>query len=155
MKQKSLSLTRLRSLLLLVCVMLGVSAWGETVTYTLTISASDFNTTSYAANNNEKTSYAVCTTNNSKTYQVLWTSYQVMKSGDNMQWQKSKGYLYNSTDLGTIKSVTVNSTSGSFTTYYGTSEHPTSGTTVGNGYFTVAVGGATGSTSSIVVVFEK
>lgn len=153
MKQKSLSLTRLRSLLLLVCVMLGVSAWGETVTYTLTISASDFNTTSYAANNNEKTSYAVCTTNNSKTYQVLWTSYQVMKNGDNMQWQKSNGYIYNSTDLGTINSVTVNSSAGSFTTYYGTSEHPTSGTTVGNGFFTTKVGSATGTTSSVVISF--
>ncbi|MCQ2266092.1 MAG: bacterial Ig-like domain-containing protein [Bacteroidaceae bacterium] len=51
--------------------------------------------------------------------------------------------------------MTVNSSAGSFTTYYGTAEHPTSGTTVGNGFFTVVVGGATGRTSSIVVVFEK
>ena len=33
MKQKLLNLTRLRSLLLLACVMLGVSAWGETATW--------------------------------------------------------------------------------------------------------------------------
>ncbi len=153
MKQKLLNFSRLRSLLLLVCVMLGMSAWGETFTYTLTISASDFNTTSYAANNNEKTSNAVCTTDNTKTYEVHWTSNQVMKNGNNIQWQKNNGYIYNSTDLGTINSVTVNSSAGSFTTYYGTSEHPTSGTTVGNGFFTTVVGSATGTTSSVVVTF--
>lgn len=121
--------------------------------YTLTITASDFNTTSYDANNNEKTSDAVASDNS--TFEVKWTSNQVMKNSSNMQWQKSKGYIYNSTDLGTIKSVTVNSSAGSFTTYYGTTEHPTSGTTVGNGFFTVQVGSATGTTSSVVIVFER
>ena len=126
---------------------------GLTKQYQLTISASDFNTTSYAANNNEKTSTAVASDNT--TTEVRWTSNQVMKNGTNMQWQKSNGYIFNSTDLGTIKSVTVNSSAGTFTTYYGTSEHPTSGTTVGNGFFTVKVGSATGTTSSVVIVFEK
>ena len=121
--------------------------------YTLTINANSFNTSSYAANNNEKTSNAIASDNS--TLEVTWTSNQVMKNGNNMQWQKSNGYIYNSTDLGTIKSVTVNSSAGSFTTYYGTSEHPTSGTTIGNGYFTVNVGSATGTTSSVVIVFEK
>lgn len=121
--------------------------------YTLTISGSDFNTTSYAANNNEKTSNAVAGDNS--TFEVKWTSYQVMKNGNNMQWQKSKGYIYNSTDLGTIKSVTVNSSAGSFTTYYGTEAQPSSGTTVGNGFFKTNVGSATGTTSSVVIVFEK
>ena len=125
-----------------------------TVTYKLTIDANDFNTTSYAANNNEKTSTAVCTTDNTKTFDVDWTSYQVMKNGDNMQWQKSKGYIYNSTDLGTITNVTVTSSAGTFTTYYGTEAHPTSGTTVGNGYFTVNVGGATGTSSKIEITFD-
>ena len=80
-----------------------------------------------------------------------------MKNSDNMQWQKSKGYIYNETDLGSIISVTVNSSGGTFTKYYGTATNPTSGTSVGtdNGYFTVKVGGATGTTSSVVVVFEK
>ena len=122
--------------------------------YTLTIDASDFNTTSYAANNNEKTSNAVASDNS--TYEVKWSSNQVMKNGTNMQWQKSNGYIYNSTDLGTIKSVTVTKSAGTFTTYYGSTEHPTSGTTVGDGYFTVKVGSsATGMTSKVVVVFEK
>ena len=143
----------IKSLLLLCALMVGNVAWATDVTYTLTINGSDFNTTSYAANNNEKTSNAICTTDNTKTYEVKWTSNQVMKSGNNMQWQKNTGYIYNSTNLGTISSVTVNSSAGSFTTYYGTSAQPSSGTTVGNGYFKTSVGNATGTTSSVVVVF--
>ncbi len=140
------------ALSLLLCFFVA-NAWGVDYTYSFTIDANDFNTTSYAANNNEKTSTATCTTDASKTKSIKWTSYQVMKSGSNMQWQKSKGYIYNSTDLGTITSVTVTSTAGSYTKYFGTSAHPTSGTTVGKGFFTVQVGGATGTSSKIVVNF--
>ena len=124
-------------------------------TYSFTIQASDFNTTSYAANNGEHTATATCTTDNSRTLSIKWYSNQVYQSSSLMQWQKNTGYIYNVTDLGTILSVTVNSSAGTFTKYYGTSSHPTSGTTVGDGYFTVAVGNATGKTSSIVVTFEK
>ena len=146
--------TKLIAVIALLTFLIPLTGWGQTrdtKSYTLTISASDFNTTSYAANNNEKTTNAIASDNS--TYEVSWTSNQVMKNGDNMQWQKNKGYIYNSTDLGTITSVTVNSSAGSFTTYYGTSEHPTSGTTVGNGFFTTMVGGATGTTSSVVIEF--
>ena len=143
----------LRWLVTLLAMIVSMGAWATV--YKLTITASDFNTTSYAANNNEKTSTAVCTTDATKKFEVKWTSNQVMKNGDNMQWQKSGGYLYKSTNLGTIKSVTVTSSGGTFTTYYGTSEHPTSGTTVGNGFFTVKVGNATGTSSKVEVVFEK
>lgn len=121
-------------------------------TYTLTITSSDFNSTSYAANNNEKTSSAISEDNT--LFDVKWTSNQVMLQSNAMQWQKNNGYIYNSTNLGTIKSVTVNSSAGSFTTYYGTSVQPSSGTTVGNGYFQIKVGNATGNTSSVVIVFE-
>lgn len=131
---------------------MGINAWAEE--YSFTIQTSDFNTTSYAANNGSHDFTATCTTDASKTMTVACTTNQIMKK-DGMQWQKSNGYVYNTTDLGTIKSVTVNSSDGTFTTYYGTSEHPTSGTTVGGGFFTVKVGSATGNTSSIVVVFEK
>ena len=72
-----------------------------------------------------------------------------------MQWQKNNAYLYNKTDLGEIQSVTVNSTAGTFTTYYGSTQKPTSGTIVGGGYFNVKVGSATGKTNSVVVVFKK
>ena len=125
-----------------------------TATYKLTIDASDFNTTSYAANNNEKTSNAVCTTDNTKEFEVKWTSNQVMKNSSNMQWQKSKGYIYNSTNLGTIASVTVTSSDGTFTTYYGTSAQPSSGAAgSGKGYFKTSVGDATGKSSKLEVVF--
>ena len=73
-----------------------------------------------------------------------------------MQWQKSNGAIYNTTDLGKIISITVNKTSGTFTTYYGTSQKPTKDTTVGGGYFQTKVGSDnTGKTSSIVIVFNK
>ncbi len=146
-------LKSLRFYALVVVVLCGAeTAWGET--YKLTIDASNFNTTSYAANNNEKTSNAVCTTDATKTYQVKWTSNQVMKSSNNMQWQNNKGYIYNSTDLGTITDVTITSSVGSFTTYYGTSVQPSSSTTVGGGYFQTKVGNATGTTSKIEVTFQ-
>ena len=126
--------------------------WGQT-TYALTIQTSDFNTTSYAANNGNHTKDAVDVNNANNTMSVTWVSNQVMQSSSVMQWQKNNGYIYNTTDLGTINSVTVNSTAGTFTTYYGTEAHPTSGTTVGNGFFTTQVGNATGKTTSIVINF--
>ena len=128
---------------------------GSKTTYTLTITPSNFNSTSYAANNNEKTSYAIADDDPTKTIAVKWTSNQVMLQSNNMQWQKSNGYIYNSTDLGTIKSVSITKSSGSFTTYYGTSVQPSSSTTVGNGYFKINVGSDTGKTSRVVIVFEK
>lgn len=147
--------TLLNFWVLLLCMVVGgvSTAWGDE-TYTLTITASDFNTTSYAANNNEKTSNAVCTTDNTKTYEVKWTSNQVMKNSEKIQWQKNKGYIYNSTDLGTINSVTVTSPEGSFTTYYGTEEQPSSGAAgSGKGYFKTSVGDATGKASSVEISF--
>ena len=125
-------------------------------TYVLTITPDDFNSSSYAANNNEKTSQAVCTTDASKTYEVKWTSYQVMLQSSKMQWQKGAGYIYNSTDLGTIKEVKVNefSSGGTFTTYYGTSELPSSSTTVGGGFFKIVTGSsATGNTTAVEITF--
>ena len=126
--------------------------WGQT-TYNLTIETSDFNTTSYAANNGAHTKNAIDVSNSNNTLEIGWYSNQVYQNSNVMQWQKNNGYIYNTTDLGTINSVTVNSTAGTFTTYYGTEAHPTSGTTVGNGFFTTQVGNATGKTTSIVINF--
>ena len=120
-------------------------------TYTLTISTSSFNTTSYAANNTTKTTKAVCS--DGSTMDVQWTSNQVMLQSSVMQWQKNTGYIYNNTDLGTITNVKVNSSAGTFTVYKGSSQQPTSNVT--GGYFQIKVGGATGKTTSIVVTFEK
>ena len=127
---------------------------GGSGTYKLTITPAVFNGSSYASNNNEKTSQAVCTTDANKTYEVKWTSNKVMLQNGHMQWQKGAGYIYNSTDLGTINSVTVSYTAGTYTTYYGTSEQPSSSTTPGGGYFKTVVGNDdTGKTSKIEVVF--
>ena len=122
-------------------------------TYTFTIQTSDFNTTSYAANNNEK--HTTATASDTSTIEVYWTSNQVMLSSSVMQWQKNNGYIYNSTNLGTINSVTINSSAGSFTTNYGDTVQPTSSTTPGGHFFKVSVGNATGKTTSIVVSFTK
>lgn len=122
--------------------------------YTLTINANNFNSNSYAANNKEHTTAAVA--EDGSKLDITWYSSQVMLNSKVMQWQKSNGAIYNKTDLGKIISITVNKTSGTFTTYYGTSQKPTNGTTVGGGYFQTKVGSdSIGKTSSIVIVFNK
>lgn len=122
--------------------------------YSFDITPSDFNSTSYAANNNEKTSTAKAS--DGSTLSVKWTSNQVMLQSGNMQWQKNTGYIYNSTDLGTINSVTVTKSAGTFTTYYGTSEKPSSGNAGnGKGYFKTSVGSDTGKTSKVTITFTK
>lgn len=126
---------------------------GDKKTYTLTILPEDFTSKSYADNDKKHDKDAVA--GDGTTLTVTYTSYQVMLSNSLIQFRKNDGYIYNQTALGTIKSVTVNSTAGTFTTYYGTSPQPKSGTTVGNGYFNICVGGATGKAKSIVIVFEK
>ena len=132
----------------------GVTSGGASTSkqYSFDITPSNFNGTSYAANNNEKTSTAEASDNS--TLEVKWTSNQVMLQNNAIQWQKSKGYIYNSTDLGTINSVTVTSTAGTYTTYYGQSEQPSSGTAGdGKGYFKTSVGSATGTASKVTVTF--
>ena len=126
---------------------------GEEKDFSFNITTADFNTTSYAANNNEKTSTAKAS--DGSTMEVKWTSNQVMLQSGVMQWQKNTGYIFNSTDLGTIKSVEITKTDGTFTTYYGTSKQPSSGTTVGNGYFQIKIGNATGKSSNIKVTFTQ
>ena len=132
------------------------SSTSTSKTFSFNILPSDFNTTSYDANNNEKTTTATATDASGATMNVNWTSSQIMKSGTAMQWQKSKGYIYNSTDLGTVNSVTVTSTAGSYTTYYGTSSQPSSGSSgSGKGYFKTSVGSATGTSSDVAINFTK
>ena len=82
-------------------------------------------------------------------HSLTWTSSNVMAGGSHLQFKKSNGYIYNTVDLGNITSVTPSDSN--LTVFYGTSQHPTSGSSVGtgNGYFTVinnsanAVSGAT------------
>ena len=139
--------------LMIVGCLWGSAAWATSVTYSFSITPTDFNKTSYEDNNKVHTTTAVCTTNRLKTMEVTWYSNQVMLQSGAMQWQSKKGYIYNKTDLGTIQSVTVTSSEGKFTTYYGTKQNPTSGTTVGGGFFKVKVGSATGKTTKVTVTF--
>lgn len=121
-------------------------------TYTFTITKDDFTTKSYADNNKEHTSTAKAA--DGTTMEVTWESYQVYQTGGVMQWQKSNGYIYNITDLGTITSIVVETTNGSFTTYKGTSSKPT--TESEGGYFQIKTGSsAVGKTSSVTVTFTK
>ena len=117
--------------------------------YSFDITPSNFNSTSYAANNNEKTSTATAT--DGSTMDVKWTFYQVMNQSSAMQWQKNNGYIYNSTDLGEITDITIEITEGTFTQYINSSKQPTTNGT--GGYFQIKVGGATGKVSSIKVTF--
>ena len=122
--------------------------------YTLTINANNFTSTSYAANDKDHTTTAIA--EDGSKLDITWYSNKVMLQSKAMQWQKSYGAIYNKTDLGEIISVTVNKTNGTFTTYYGTFQKPTNGTTVGGGYFQTKVGSdEIGKTSSIVIVFNK
>ena len=122
--------------------------------FSFEINTSDFVTGGYDGNNNEKTTVAEAVTG--ETLSVKWTSYQVMQINSAMQWQKDYGYIYNSTNLGTVKSVVVTSTAGTFTTYYGTSAQPSSGAAeAGKGYFKTSVGSVTGTTSKVTVTFAK
>lgn len=124
-------------------------------TYTLTISVSDFNSTSYAANNNEKTSTATAT--DGSTLSVKWTSNQIMKgtgaNSSKMQWKKNEGYIFNSTDLGTIEDITVDSSAGTYTKNIGTSSKPSSSGS--GGYFNIKVGNATGYSTKVTITFTK
>ena len=144
----------LKSLLLLCALIVGSSAWATSYTYKLTIVPTDFTTSSYADNNGIHYKDAICTTDGSKKYSVAWTSDQVYQKSSNIQFQKGNGYIYNNTDLGTISNITITKTTGVYNTYYGTTVHPTSGTTVGNGFFTIKENNsATGAVSSIEITF--
>ena len=114
-------------------------------TETLTIQTSDFTTKSYADNNKQHT-----------TGNITWYSNQIMQYASAMQWKKNEGYIYNVTSLGTIKSVNITSTEGTFTTKYGASSNDgCTSSTVGGGFFKISVGNATGKTSKIVVTYEQ
>ena len=128
-----------------------ISASAEKKEYTLTITSSNFNTTSYAANNNVKTTKAVAS--DGSEFDVQWESYQVMLQSGVIQWKKNEGYIYNKTNLGEIKSVTITSTAGTFTKTIGSSEKPSTNDT--GGFFMIKIGNGTGKASQITVVFER
>ena len=113
-------------------------------TLALEITKADFNSTSYAANNNTK---------NENGYS--YTSYQVMTQSGTMQWQKSKGYITITADefvmleikvsAGTF-TVTVGGQTVSGTTENGVTTYDLTGLT---GEIKISVGSATGKVDYI------
>lgn len=129
---------------------------GSKKTYTLTITKDDFVTTSYAANNGEH--ILTATASDSSTMDVTITSNQVMQSSSSIQFQASNGYIYNTTDLGSITSITTEvatSKNDVDVKNIGTSENPTSNAGSG-GYFRIAKSSkGAANLTSITIVFEK
>ena len=119
--------------------------------FSVTIPTSAFNSTSYAANNNEKTSTAVATADASVTMDVKWTSNQVMLNSSKIQGQKNTGLIYNAASWGKVKSVTINDNA-NFTYVIGAEAKPS--TTAEGGFFQIKAGSSTSTCTSIVIVFE-
>lgn len=124
-------------------------------TYTLDTNTAPYNSDGYQ--NGTKTVTATCPTDNTKTIDVTYQITNFGRTAGKLQMKKSgDGYMYNTTDLGSITSVTI-ADGTNLTTYYGTSQNPTSSTSVGtgNGYFRIVAGSSAGTCSSITVAFTK
>ena len=126
--------------------------------YTLTIDENNFTTLSsgsgYAAYNGEHTFTATAT--DASTMEVKIVSNQVMISSNKVQGQKSNGYLYNTTNLGSITSITFNNpNSNAFSQIIGSAEHPNSASANG-AYFTInASSSGASAVESITITFKK
>ena len=132
----------------------------EAATQSLTISYTDFNTSSYANNNGNHTFGGV----------GVYTNQVYQGSGSVMQWQKDKAYMYSTSALaGSITSIQLTSvTGGTFSIYSSTSKmttKPTSatGSTASNvytptnktdTYFYISCASATGKLKTIVINYE-
>ena len=98
-------------------------------TVVLEITKEDFNSTSYAANNNTKTENG-----------YSYTSNQVMNQSGTMQWQKSNGYI--TIESNTFEKLELKSSAGTFTVTVG--GKTVTGTTA-NGVTTYDLTGLTGA----------
>ena len=128
------------------------AAAGSTPTqYKYTINTSDFSSTGYGKPINDITATEVGGT---KTLIVKHTSVNAGLQSSKIQFKKSVGVIYNTTDLGKVISVVLNGASGSYTVYTGTTANPT--TSINGGFFAIAeTSGATLTGTSITVTFEK
>ena len=120
--------------------------------YTLTINTSNFakltTGSGYTPYNGDHVFTA--TAEDDSELSVTINSNQVMVQSSNIQFQKNAGVLYNKTDLGTITSI---SSVTSVTNTIGTTQNPSSGSE--GGYFKMACGNSTATTSSITIKFRK
>lgn len=123
------------------------------IRYTYTITPSDFSSNGYG-----KDIKAVTATSDDglKTMEINHADNNAGLTSGKIQFKKSVGYLYNTTDLGTVISVVLNGASptDSYTLYTGTSENPS--TTNKGGYFCIKeTAGNTLTCTSITVTFKK
>lgn len=133
------------------------STSGSSKTYNLELDGNNFGS-SY----NERSSSATANeVGGTGTLSVSFTTTGVMKStnaGNPIQFRKSgsgAGVLYNTTDLGTINSITYGSgsTNNIATTYKGATVQPTSDGT--GGYFKITNGSSVSYLTSITINFTK
>ena len=127
-----------------------------TKTYTMSITIDnvdlldDSQSSTYAKYNGEHSVVAKAEDDTELT--VSFKTYQVMPSSGNMQMQKNNVCIWNTTDLGTISSVTIDdNTNCSY--IIGSDEKPTE--TATGGYFAINSGSKASYASKITVIFVK
>ena len=120
-------------------------------TYSLEITYTDFTTSSYANNNGSHSKNASkISGNGDSTMSVSYTSYQAYQNSSKIQFQKKAGYIYNTTNLGTINSVSFSNDKTSGLQYYiGTTENPSSS---GTGGFFKVYADSTNSTQTCTTI---
>lgn len=129
---------------------------GGTKTYTLTLTADDIDaagsgTSGYAKYNGDHSKNAVASGNS--TYEVNFTTNQVMPNSGNIQFQANNGTLYNTNDLGTIKEIS--SGNNNLTVIIGSTVNPSTSSS-GGGYFVIKkTSKGAASTSTITIIFEN
>ena len=126
----------------------------DTKQYTYTLTTSSFSDNGYGKTINAVTA----TANDSSSLSVSHTSSNAgrQQNGTNyyIQFKASSGCIYNTTNLGTVLSVTLNGASGNdYTVYKGNSQNPSSSGS--GGYFSIKNGSSTLTCTSITVTFEK
>lgn len=124
---------------------------GGSTAYTLTIRTSDFASDGYAAALNDVD--AVADDDNTNTMSVSFDKSNAGKVGSVIQF-KSNGYIYNTTELGTISSISTNNSNIGY--YINSTENPSSAGS--GGYFKVYGISSTATnntTSSIDIHFSK
>lgn len=128
---------------------------GSSVEYSFTLDPEDFSGSSYSANDGNHSVEASATDASGATMTVNYTTANVMKQSGKIQFKSSGSYLYNTTDLGSIVSVSTDNAANLSTTY-GTSENPSSGSlSTGQGYFKIKASGGTGTSTGITITFVK
>lgn len=140
------TMLKLISILVLILTIGVGNVWGDTWSLTYT----DFNTTSYSANDGSHEKGG-----------ISYTTKNVMQSSSKIQIKKSSAYIYNTTAMpGDITSITLSSGS-NVVIKVGSSSQPSSGTTVssgasvssGNRYFYITSNGSTATVTTITVTY--